>query len=139
MVGSFEADEVGGNVADEYYAPSILAGLHGMNRNAQFALPGPYNTQLGPFQQLFNQWVAQNHVPITPDYDMQGFFQALMKGQAQTAIDPFDKRLHYSDIGKRPQHETFSRESKYAKPNAPYWVDNRRLLDERGRLIFEDK
>lgn len=110
-----------------------------MDRNAQFAQPGPYETQLDPIQQLqFAHWAMQNQVPITPNYDMRGFFQALMQGQANTGIDQFDHRLHYSDIGKRPQHETFSNESMYARPNAPHWVDNKRLLDEKGKLIFED-
>jgi hypothetical protein len=128
-------------MAGEGYFNSILMGLPpGWERNTQFAQPGPYTTTLSPdVNQQFMDWVKANHVPITPDYNMQGLFQALLAGTAHTGIDPWDKRLHYPDTFKRPSAPTFSRESNYAKKDAPYWVDDKRLLDPQGKLIYEDK
>lgn len=116
-------------------------------RNSQWARPGPYATTLAPGQeQGFQQWIAQNKVPFNAndpvsDYDMRGFYKALMSGDptARSAIDPNDSRLHYPDKWKTPFHETFSSQSQWAKPDAPYWLDNRYLVTQDGHVLFDDK
>jgi hypothetical protein len=59
-------------------------------------------------------------VPFDPnappsDYDMRGFWQATQQQnpRAMTAVDPYDKRLHYTDYYKNPSHDTFSNESRF--------------------------
>jgi len=115
--------------------------------NAMYARPGPYQTFLPPQQEaLFRQWVAANNVPFRPDdpeqdYDMRGFWQALQSGdpRAASAVNPNDQRLHFPDIWKTPAHTSFSRESQYALPNAPMWIDDARLAAPSGRIIYDER
>jgi hypothetical protein len=105
-----------------------------------------FNTDLGPRETEFRQWVQQNKVPFQfdpgpQDYDMRGFWQALMSGdpRAVSAIDPNDQRLHYPDYWKTPYHETFSNESQWAAPNAPRWNDKDQLVAADGTILFDDR
>lgn len=119
-------------------------------QNQQWALPpsvmknGSYQTSLPDMQELaFKQWVQQNNVPFDPsakaDYDMRGFYQALMNNdpKAATAINQYDHRMHFPDYWKTPQHESFSAESQWAAPNAPRWNPNDQLATADGRMVFD--
>lgn len=61
--------------------------------------------------------------PQSQDYDMPGFTDAYLRmdPRARTGIDPFDKRVHFTDPWKLPSHESFSNESMYAGKDAPSW------------------
>lgn len=116
------------------------------SRNKAYARPGPYVTKLTPAQDIaFQSWVNAKHVPFdlreaNSDYDMRGFWLALQNHdpRALTAIDPYDHRMHFPDVWKTPYDRTFSRESKYALPTAPYWSkDGRYLIDQSGKILFD--
>lgn len=112
-----------------------------------------YNTPLDPgMEQFFRQWVAHNNVPFDPnatapqDYDMRGFYQALLQGNptAQSAVNPNDAQIHYPDFWKTPIHNTFSNESQWAPADAPQWTPQdalaqggRVLVDERAKSPFD--
>jgi hypothetical protein len=118
------------------------------DRNQIWTVPGAatFNTDLGEKEQEFQRWVTANKVPFDPnvngpqDYDMRGFWAALMAGdpRASSAIDPNDQRLHYPDYWKTPYHETFSNESQWATPNAPQWNDKDQLVAPDGTILFDD-
>lgn len=112
-------------------APALLS------KAGQFDPEASYWTELAPGEEAtFRQWVAQNRVPFNPDgppsdYDMRGFFRALMSGapRATTGADNTDGgRLHFGDAFKTPLHESYSRESQGATPAAPEWA-------RRGRYV----
>jgi len=116
-------------------------GIESANAHAK---PGPYVTTLAPAdEQKFQQWVKANHVPWrdepNADYDMRGFYKALMAGDpdAKQALSAFDRRMHFPDTYKTPYHKTFSNESKYALPSAPHWVGEK-LVDEGGNVITDE-
>lgn len=106
--------------------------------------PKAYNTQLPLADELaFRSWLQQNNVPFDPeakvsDYDMRGFYQGLQSGDpaAKSAINAYDKQLHYPDKWKTPYHESFSNESQWANDNAPRWGDGDILSNSQGRVIF---
>lgn len=123
-------------------------------QNAQYVKPGAtsFYTQLSPDkEQQFRQWVQDNNVPFHPElpnsavgnieYDMRGFWQGLQNGDphAQQAIDPNDGKMHFNDYWKTPYHGTFSRESQYATPDAPYWTKDDKLIDKNGNVLFDDR
>lgn len=113
-------------------------------RNAPYvnAVPSTYATTLTPMEeQLYQAWMAQNKVPVSTDYDMRGFYRGLMQGdpRAVSAVDPNDSRMHYPDYWKTPEHETFSRESQWATPNAPAWNAQDQLVSEGGQIVFDDR
>jgi hypothetical protein len=119
-------------------------------RNKPYVDPNnksPWNTQLNPMDEVrFRGWLAQHKVPFNPDvsvsdYDMRGFYRGLLNGdpRARTGVDPNDQRLHYTDYYKTPLHETFSRESQWAKPDAPQWNEQDQLVAPSGRIQFDDK
>jgi hypothetical protein len=90
-------------------------GLMNMLKNLQYAKSGPYQTTLEPDQQSqFYQWARGTGAPITPDYDMPGFWAG--GGRAADIASG-----HYPDTFKTPMHDTFSNESKYALPTAASW------------------
>lgn len=119
----------------------------------QYAKPGPYQTMLSPVEESqFRQWVAQQpnlrgQDVFSPnaDYDMRGFWQALKAGdpRATSAINPYDKSIHYPDAWKTPRDATFSNQSMYALPNAPQWRDYPGGYSEytmpSGQVIFDDR
>lgn len=106
-----------------------------------------FDTQLPPLQEMaMRQWVADNKVPFNPnagatDYDMRGFYRALMQGnpQARAAINPNDNQMHYPDYWKTPQHQSFSNESQWAGPNTPQWVNDSQLAAPNGRVVFDER
>ena len=113
-----------------------------------FIQPQSYNTQLNPLQEfMFRQWIAQNNVPFNPntpgpsDYDMRGFYQGMQQGHpmAQSAINPNDNQLHYSDYWKTPLHQSFSSESQWATPGTPSWINDSQLASPSGRIVFDEK
>jgi len=125
---------------------SSLAAIFTQNQPFVRPVPSTYNTNLGSMEPLFRSWVAKNKVPFNPDaqasdYDMRGFYQALMQGnpRAQSAVDPNDARLHFPDYWKTPMHQTFSNESQWAMPDAPQWNPTDQLVAPSGRILFDDR
>jgi hypothetical protein len=119
-------------------------------RNSAWTKPGvnSYNTVLTPQEELgFRQWLQMNKVPFNlneqiQDYDMRGFYKALMAGNpiAKGAIDPNDQRMHYPDYWKTPYHQTFSNESQWADPaKAPRWNEKDQLVLPDGTVLFDDR
>ena len=117
-------------------------------RNQQWALPAPYQTQLSPAEeQQFQQWLSQQHnLENTAQYsgpqsvyDMRGFWKAMQSGNplARNAIDPNDQRIHYPDIWKTPYAATFSNESMYSMPTAPFWKQDQYTLP--SGVIYDDR
>ncbi len=117
------------------------------DRNAQYTTPGnnQYITPPSVGEPGFQSWVSQNKVPYDPsptaDYDMRGFYNALMRGdpKAQSAIDPNDAKMHYPDYWKTPYHETFSNQSQWATQMAPRWTPDDKLVSSRGQILFDDR
>lgn len=128
LLGNQQSFAEGGSVNDKY----VRSGEH------------TYNALLKPFEEkVFRKWLQDNEVPFdaeagVTDYDMRGFWKALVSKdpKAATAIDPHDQRIHYPDYWKTPMHETFSRESQWATPDAPQWTDDGRLIDIEGKVLF---
>jgi len=117
-----------------------------LKRNMAYADPQWQSklAKLTPEQEAaFMKWVASNKVPFNPkdkypDYDMRGYYLAQQKGQAASAVNPVDKQLHYPDTYKTPYHESFSRESQYAKEGAPSWKGEK-LISPTGEIVYETK
>jgi hypothetical protein len=88
--------------------------------------PAQFETKLSPQKEAeFQQWFEDQHRRKTisdevyrfykihgygEKYDMRAAFDAGKSAK----IDPGDGTYHWQDIGKKPNHETFSDESKYA-------------------------
>lgn len=100
--------------------------------------PKDYETKLSPKEEAgFQQWLdknkKENKIPEGDynfykqngygyGYDFRAAYQAGLKPQ----ISKVDNEWHWSDFGKKPNHESFSNESKYyieeAKPGVGgYW------------------
>jgi GNAT superfamily N-acetyltransferase len=113
--------------------------------NFQYARPGSYRTELGIEEPVFRQWVEKNKVPFDPneerpDYDMRGYYKAMVTGSPEyrsTEIDPYDHRPHYPDTFKTPSHESFSADSKYATSDAPKWNEDDQLIDRTGAIAYD--
>jgi len=124
--------------------------------NKAWSKPGPYVTPLNPEQEAkFRQWAAQNpkaagvgdelgpapnFAPLPmADYDVQGHWLAAQGGdpRATLVVSPWDGKLHGNDAWKTPYDGTFSRESIYALPTAPYWSKDQ-LRTNAGRLIADE-
>lgn len=82
-----------------------------------------YETKLSKDDEAeFKKWmqVSKENGTIHPedngdDYDFRGFWKDLIK-DADNGKD-FSTETHFPDTYKKPNHETFSVESKYAKGN----------------------
>lgn len=99
-------------------------------------------TKLSPAEeQKFEAWVRANHVPWqdtpTADYDMRGYWKALQSGKATQSYNAWDHTMHFPDTWKTPYSGVFSRESIYAKPDAPHW-DGDKLVTASGKLITDE-
>lgn len=73
-----------------------------------------YTTQLAPSEETeFQKWKAK-YAPKDSgyDYDLRGAFKSGLKPNPAG---------HWPDTYKKPNHPTFSNESKYATPGAPHW------------------
>jgi N-acetyl-anhydromuramyl-L-alanine amidase AmpD/spore germination cell wall hydrolase CwlJ-like protein len=120
-----------------------------MERNAPYVKPSPggaYLTPLLPNQEAeFQAWVKSHNVPFDPspkaDYDMRGFWQATQNKESGTgtSVNPNDNKLHFPDKWKTPYHMSFSRESQWAKDNAPTWNDKDQLVLHGGRVVFDER
>ena len=99
--------------------------------NAPYATPGSHQTPLTPQQAAeFRAWVARYNVPVTPDYDMAGYFLASNGA-------PHPPGAHFPDTFKTPLDTSFSGQSKYAKPGTPFvWVGNTLVDAHTGKVIF---
>jgi len=78
-----------------------------------------YNTNLGPKEADFQKWKAKNSPNDSgADYDLRGAYQ---EGMERTGRD-----AHMGDKYKKPNHPTFSDQSKYAtgdqRDRAGHWV-----------------
>lgn len=106
------------------------------NYNKKFAKPGNYRTSLSAAdEQKFRQWVKDKRAPFDPnekvsDYDMRGFWK-----ENPEAAAGWQRGHHFPDTYKTPYDTTFSRESKYATKDAPYWEGNK-LIGKNGQLVF---
>lgn len=85
--------------------------------------PKSYETKLSSEDEnKFQSWLDKNHKEgkiqkgdynyykekgIGYNYD----FRAAFKNKASGGIDPVDKKWHWNDYGKKPNHPTFSNES----------------------------
>ena len=93
-----------------------------------------YNTELTPSEETgYVMWLMQmkKDGKIHPDdhgadYDYKGLYKELSE---QGALDKFSAETHFPDTYKKPNHETFSKESIYATgDNAVYagnWIDGK--------------
>jgi hypothetical protein len=110
--------------------------------SSPYAQPGAAPTQLQPLDEMaFQQWAAQNKAPITPDYDMRGFYRGVQQQnpRATSAINPNDQRMHYPDYWKMPTHQTFSQDSRWAQPIAPRWNELDQLVSPGGRILYDER
>lgn len=135
--------------------PALLTGmnpedeppLEAYKRNQSWSKPGPYITKLSPEDEaLFQKWAAKNPSLVsgelntkTPDYDVRGRWLAERKGDpaAKLTMSKWDHKLHASDKWKTPYDAVFSKESIYAKPDAPRWIGDK-LYDDKGNLIVDE-
>ncbi len=132
------------NKADEAWEKKLQGNYE---RNKAYAKPDQYTTALNPQSEIqFRAWLAANKVPFNAnsainDYDMRGFWLALQSKDpaAVSAVNPYDKRIHYPDRWKTPYHETFSSESQWAKPGAPSWNKQDQLLMPSGQVVFDSR
>lgn len=119
-------------------------------RNKDWVKPGAgeFATTLMPGEEVnFRKWVGDNKIPFNPDgrgpsdYDMRGFYRGMLSSDpnAASAISPNDNRLHFSDHWKTPYHETFSRESQWATPDAPAWTPDDKLIAKDGRVLMDER
>lgn len=135
--------QIGKNLAAQA-APDFQVGTANLARNAQFAKPGPYQTQLSPAETAkFNTWVVANKVNFDPneqnaDYDMRGYWKDIAsKGDNQTAVNSVDGQIHFPDTYKTPYGASFSAESKYATPDNPFKWSGENLVDQRsGQTVY---
>lgn len=107
--------------------------------NRQWAKPGPYVTHLSPEDESeFMAWAKKNPQAVegelgpTPDYDIRGYWKAMKAGDPLAVQSA--KNKHFPDKWKTPYSGVFSKESKYALPNAPHWEGNK-LVTADGRLV----
>lgn len=116
--------------------------------NQRWAKPGPYLTTLSPADETkFQQWLKTNPKVVDPnelnnpqaDYDVRGWWLAGEHGdpEASRILNAWDGKMHSSDKWKTPYDGTFSRESQYALPTAPYWGGDK-LRTNTGRLITDE-
>ncbi len=96
-------------------------------------------TKLSPVEeQQFSDWAAQTHAPITPDYDMRGYWKS-GDYKAGTSLNANDGLPHYNDRWKTPLHNSFSGESVYSKPGGPTWNEQDQLVTSTGRVVFDER
>lgn len=77
--------------------------------------------------QKYLAWTLANKVPISNDYNMEGFFNASQNPLSglSSSINPNDNQMHYPDAYKLPNHQSFSTDSNYynpkTMPQTPSW------------------
>jgi hypothetical protein len=112
-------------------------------------LTAPYSSFLTPLpngqEMAFKQWVSRNQVPFDPsqtaDYDMRGFYRALMAKdpRAVSAVNPNDQQMHYPDDWKTPYHQSFSNESKWNTTGSPMWNEQDQLVNSSGQIVYDER
>jgi hypothetical protein len=126
----------------------MLTGMFAAGANApwqmQYALPNWQSllTRLNPQQEAaFEAWATTNHAPITPDYDMRGYWLHRNDPNMGTAVNPNDHLLHFPDTYKTPLHQSFSGESIFANPasHPPMWNDRDQLVTPDRRVLFDER
>ena len=87
-----------------------------------------YNTQLSPEEEAsFQSWAKKSgRLKDLYDYDLRGAFKANAKGAAVNG--------HFPDTYKKPNHPTFSDESKYSGQGG--YEGGRWSKDNDGRDVF---
>ena len=90
---------------------------------------------------LFETWAKAFDVPISDDYDMQGYFEnEVLKGKSNQDVSAYDNQMHFTDEYKLPNHETFSKQSKYWKEGMPNrdWAGNYFMDMETGQILKDE-
>lgn len=87
-------------------------------------------------RQKYMQWVIQNKIPLSNDYNMESFWKtAQLDPRVSSEVNPNDGMVHFTDKFKLPNHRTFSTDSDYynaaTMPNTPSW--NGGLLGQSGQ------
>lgn len=93
-----------------------------------------YDTKLDDEQEKgYQGWRSKLPKPLQyeGDYDLRG---AYLDNQKTT---PGPDGPHMSDKFKKPNHPKFSRESKYATPDAPRWV-GKKLINKQGKVVADE-
>lgn len=116
------AEEIGEG-APKFSLEEAIKGL----RNGR---PGAFETKLTPDEEeKFQDWKTKNAPKDSGvDYDLRGAF----KSGAQPAANG-----HWPDTFKKPNHPTFSNQSKYATADAPHWEGNK-LVDKDGKVVADE-
>lgn len=98
---------------DYYTAMSILAGATRKDPND---FSDRYNTKLTAAEEAaFQAWAkAEGRERDVYDYDLRGAWRELTSGTMSE-----DDRGHLGDKYKKPNHPTFSTQSKYSTPETP--------------------
>lgn len=91
---------------------------------------GKYDTALTPDEETkFQAWKTANAPKDSgEDYDLRGAFKAGVKPAANG---------HWPDTFKKPNHPTFSSDSKYATADAPKW-QGKALVAKDGKLVASE-
>lgn len=79
-------------------------------------LTDQYNTELGPEEEAFQQWLAsRGRTGDLYDYDLRGFYKNTPPDQRdiRDANGNIREDIHFPDTYKKPNHPTFSNESQY--------------------------
>jgi hypothetical protein len=122
-----------------------------MARNTPYLKPGltaqsQFRTQLSPadeakFQQYLADHSDRRDLGRTDDqtYDLRGWWKAAQAGDPRAATRVAgDGLIHRNDYWKTPFHQSFSRESQWAGPNAPIWQGNKLVDPATGAVVHDD-
>lgn len=114
------------------------------NQYATSLDPKKWTTALGKDEAKYQSWAKQQGLnPNDNTYDMRGYYKDVVKkGKNNSQKSAFDGQTHYPDTYKTPLHESFSRESKYAKKDAPQWrgdaENGYQLVDKNGTVLKDE-
>lgn len=103
----------------------------------RIAAADSFNTALAPAQEdSFKTWVTsagRNPADETVDYDLRGYYaDPTISVAEKTAF--INRQAHAPDTYKKPNHPTFSVESKYSTPQRPggTWGNNDQFIPHRN-------
>lgn len=117
--------------------------------------PNPFATTLTPEEeQGFANFAKQTRNLPDVGYDLKGLYKEandknlindILQGKNTelAGMNPGTQSFHYTDKYKTPFHESFSRESQYATPEAPQWLENPnqqgfQLVDKQGNILIDE-
>lgn len=115
-----------------------------LNKSSQLGQPNENISSVVPFAAFgtilnpdkvndYYKWLEHMGMKETPDYDMKGFYDAMTSGTvAGPQVSANDGLPHFTDKFKTPEHESFSSESKFARPGAPSWNELDQLVNVFG-------